>query len=116
MSAVREHLIEKLKNVEGVSLNLPKCSAPHILNLSVLGIRSEIALHDLSARGFFVSSGSACSSNSAKKLSGALLSMGVSKENADSAIRVSLCPQNTIAEADAFVEALKVTISTRQKR
>ena len=116
MSAVREHLIEKLQNVEGVSLNLPKCAAPHILNLSVLGIRSEIALHDLSARGFFVSSGSACSSNSAKKLSSALLSMGVSPQNADSAIRVSLCPQNTLAEADAFVEALKLTIASRQKR
>ncbi len=116
MSAVREHLIEKLKKVEGVSLNLPECSAPHILNLSVVGIRSEIALHDLSARGFFVSSGSACSSNSEKKLSSALISMGVSRENADSAIRVSLCPQNTIAEADAFVDVLCQTIATRQKR
>ncbi len=116
MSQVREHLIDSLKSIEGVSLNLPTTSAPHILNLSVLGIRSEIVLHDLSARGFFVSSGSACSSNSARKLSSALLSMGVSRDNADSAIRVSLCPQNTIAEADAFVMALKQTIAIRKKR
>ena len=116
MRSVRDFLVNELKNVQGVSLNLPKCSAPHILNLSVLGIRSEIALHDLSAKGFFVSSGSACSSNSAKKVSSALLAMGVSEKDADSAIRVSLCPQNTIDEARAFIEALTQTIATRQKR
>lgn len=116
MSAVRNYLIKRLENMQGVSLNLPKCSAPHILNLSVTGIRSEIALHDLSARGIFVSSGSACSSNSAKKLSSALLSMGVSEANADSAIRVSLSPESTRDEADLFLSALEQTINTRQKR
>lgn len=116
MSTVRAYLLEKLEKLEGVSVNLPKVSAPHILNLSVNGMRSEIVLHDLSARGVFVSSGSACSSHSAKKASTALISMGVDPQSADSAIRVSLCPKNTQDEVDYFISALSQTISTRQKK
>ena len=116
MNEVRSYLIDKLGAMQGVTLNLPKNSAPHILNLSVTGIRSEIVLHDLSARGVYVSSGSACSSNSPKKASSALLAMGVAPLDADSAIRVSLCPQSTLAEADVFLNALHGTINTRQKR
>ncbi len=115
MSALREYLIEKLQGVEGVSLNLPKNSAPHILSITVLGIRSEITLHDLSSKGIYVSSGSACSSNT-NKASLALSAFGIDSKMADSAIRVSLCPENTREEADIFVEALKETISKRAKR
>ena len=116
MSDLRSYLIEKLENMEGVSLNLPKNAAPHILSISVLGLRSEIILHDLSAKGIYVSSGSACSSHSTAKASPALISFGVDPKNADSTIRVSLCPENTSAEADAFISALAETINTRQKR
>ena len=116
MSSVRSYLIEKLQNMEGVSLNLPKNSAPHILNLTVIGIRSEITLHDLSSKGIYVSSGSACSSNGPKKANNPLTAFGLDTKMADSAIRVSLCPDNTIEEADYFIEALKDTIAKRAKR
>lgn len=115
MSSVREYIINSLKNTDGVSLNIPKVSAPHILNITVKGIRSEITLHDLSSKGIYVSSGSACSSH-AKKSSSALLAFGLSNSDADCAIRVSLCPDNTIEEADAFISALTETISTRAKK
>ncbi|MBO5356865.1 MAG: cysteine desulfurase [Clostridia bacterium] len=116
MSRVRSYLIEKLQNTEGVSLNLPKNSAPHILNMSIIGIRSEITLHDLSSKGIYVSSGSACSSNTPKKSTNPLTAFGLDTKMADSAIRVSLCPDNTIEEADYFIEALKDTIAKRAKR
>lgn len=116
MSRVRSYLIEKLQNTEGVSLNLPKNSAPHILNMSIIGIRSEITLHDLSSKGIYVSSGSACSSNAPKKSTNPLTAFGLDTKMADSAIRVSLCPDNTIEEADCFIEALKDTIAKRAKR
>lgn len=116
MSNIRSYLIEKLQNTEGVSLNLPKNNAPHILNLTVIGIRSEITLHDLSSKGIYVSSGSACSSNAPKKATGPLTAFGLDTKMADSAIRISLCPDNTIEEADYFIESLKETISKRAKR
>lgn len=116
MSSVRAYLIENLQNVEGVSLNLPKSSAPHILNITVNGIRSEITLHDLSSKGIYVSSGSACSSNGPKKANNPLTAFGLDTKMADSAIRISLCPENTIKEADYFIDALKETILKRAKR
>ena len=116
MSSVRQYLIENLKNTEGVSLNLPVIGAPHILNMSVIGIRSEITLHDLSSKGIYVSSGSACSSNSPKKTHNPLTAFGLDTKTADSAIRVSLCPDNTLEEAEYFISCLKETISKRAKR
>ena len=116
MSSVREFLVENLKNTEGVSLNLPENNAPHILNMSVVGIRSEITLHDLSSKGIYVSSGSACSSNSPKKTHNPLTAFGLDTKMADSVIRVSLCPDNTVEEAQYFIECLKETINKRAKR
>ena len=116
MNSVREFLVENLKNLDGVSLNLPKNNAPHILNMSIIGIRSEITLHDLSSKGVYVSSGSACSSNAPKKSTNPLTAFGLDSKMADSVIRVSLCPDNTIAEAEYFIECLKETIGKRAKR
>ena len=116
MSEVRKYLVKGLEKTEGVSLNLPKCNAPHILSLTVTGIRSEIALHDLSSRGIYVSSGSACSSNAPKKAFSPLTAFGLDAKMADSTIRVSLCPDNTIEEADYFIQCLKETIEKRAKR
>lgn len=116
MTQVRSFLVSELSKIQGVTLNIPEKSAPHILNISVLGIRSEITLHDLSSKGIYVSSGSACSSHSQSKVNPILLAFGVAPENADSAIRISLSPDNTVDEAKYFIEALKQTINTRQKR
>lgn len=116
MSAVRTYLLENLKKIPGISFNTPELCAPHILNISVEGLRSEIVLHDLSSKGIYVSSGSACSSHSQSKSNPVLLAFGVDPKSADSAIRISLCPDNTIEEADYFIKAIENTVNTRQKR
>ncbi len=54
--------------------------------------------------GFAISAGSACSSGKVKA-SRVLLSMGHDASEAASAIRVSLGPQTTKAEVDAFAAA-----------
>ncbi len=112
LNAMRTYLIEKLStdaDFEGISLTLPESHAPHILNITVHGIKSETLLHYLSREGVYVSSGSACSSNSAH-LSGALIAYGRSAEEADSSIRISLGVRNTYEELDAAVEALRGAI------
>ncbi len=116
VSALRLYLIERLSTLEGVSLNLPKGEcAPHILSVTVGGMKSETVLNDLSGKGIYVSSGSACSSHDAH-LSSALLAFGKTADEADSTVRVSLSYRNTVQEADAFVEALSETLRTRAKK
>lgn len=104
MSELKEYIISTLP--AEIRANLPINSAPHILNITLPKIKSETALHALSAKGIYVSSGSACSSNSAHKASRALLAFGISEDEADSSIRISLCPQSTNDEADELIQAL----------
>ena len=116
MAALRDRLEAGLASLTGVAVNAPAGGrAPHILNLRAEGIRSETMLHYLSAEGFYVSSGSACSSNGGG-VSRALTAFGLPREQADSSLRVSFCPQNTEAEVDAFLAALAGGLKRLQKR
>ncbi len=114
MESLRSYIQEELLKRE-IRVKLPKRHAPHILNITLPGIRSETMLHFLSAKGIYVSSGSACSSHS-NKVSGALKAFGVSDGEADSSIRVSLCPENTVDEADIFISALSEGIESLQRK
>ncbi len=113
-AAVRAYLIEKLSDTsrfEGVSLNLPEKAAPHILSITLPNIKSETTLHLLSRDGIFVSSGSACSSNTGHG-SHVLRAYGLSDKAADCTIRVSLGSQNTAEEADIFLDRLENALKT----
>ncbi len=112
MGQLREFLWQELnKNIDDCFCNSPKGGAPHILNISFLGIKSEVLLHYLEGEGLYVSSGSACHSN--KKLSGSpvLRGMGLPKERIDSAIRFSFSPQNTLEEAKAASVIIKKAVA-----
>ncbi len=108
MNGLREYFIERLKESElsEISPTLPIAHAPHIINITLPKIKSETMLHYLSSLGIFVSSGSACSSNS-KSLSGALLAYGRSEKEADSSLRISFGAHNTKDDVDALCDALK---------
>lgn len=86
-----------------------KATAPHIMNISVNGIRSEVMLHALEERGVFVSAGSACASHS-KKESSTLKSMGASAESMDGALRFSMSVFTTKEELEKAIAALKEVI------
>ena len=108
MNSLRSYFIERLKEDElsFISPTLPSSHAPHIINITLPKIKSETMLHYLSSLGIFVSSGSACSSNS-KGLSSALLAYGRSATEADSSLRISFGIRNTKDDVDALCEALK---------
>ena len=81
--------------------------APHIINVTLPSIKSETMLHYLSSVGIYVSSGSACSSNSAtKRVSRALRGFGLSDFDADCSMRISFSPLNTKEDIDMLVAAL----------
>lgn len=109
LSELREYLIGKIESdaeLREISVTNPAKHAPHIINLTLPHIKSETMLHFLSSYGIYVSSGSACSSNSAH-VSSALLAFGRNEDEADSSVRISLSYKNTKAEIDRFIEVLK---------
>lgn len=116
-TALRSYLCEKLADFpeNTVKINEPAVFAPHIVSITVSGIRSETMLHHLSSRGVYVSSGSACSSNTHHK-SNALSSFGLSDSEADSTIRISFGLQNTRDDVDNFISALSEGISRLAKK
>ncbi len=81
-------------------------AAPHVLNISLPPVRSETMLHALEGDGIYVGIGSACSSHK-QKVSATLQAMGIKQPQAESALRFSLCPENTMEEMEAVAQAVK---------
>lgn len=69
MSENKKYFATKiLETIENTKVNGDlENGAFHILNVTFGGVKAEVLLHALEAEGIFVSSGSACSSNSVKK-------------------------------------------------
>lgn len=84
-------------------------TAPHIMNISVRGLRSEVMLHALEEKGVYVSAGSACASHS-KKESSTLKAMGADAETMDGALRISMSEFTTREELEYVIDTLKELI------
>lgn len=102
------------KELNNIRVNTPEKSAPHILNISFGGVRSEVLLHSLENEGIYVSSGSACSSHK-KEPSYVLTSIGVEPKMIDGSIRFSLSEFNTKEDIDKTSDAV-VTIVKRLRK
>ncbi len=108
-AAVKRHLFDGIMSaLPDVLLNGEELDAasPYVLNLSFLGLKSEVLLHALEEKNIFVSAGSACNSKK-KKQSGVLEAMGLSKDRIEGAVRFSFSRFNTLEEADFCIAALK---------
>lgn len=106
---LKSHLIEAVKDVEGIFINSPVNGAPHIVNFSILKTKPEVIIQSLGEKEMYVSTKSACSSKLAEP-SRVLLMAGLGKERAETAIRVSFSFDNTLEEVDQFARTLKSTI------
>ncbi|MED3622753.1 cysteine desulfurase family protein [Neobacillus thermocopriae] len=104
-------LRDGLNKIEGLKIHTPiQYSAPHILNFSLKGIKSEVFIHALEQEDIFVSTTSACSSKK-KSPSKTLLALGVAEELAESAIRISLSFENTEEEARTVIQVIEKTVN-----
>ena len=113
LARLRAYFLEKLNTLpelSEISPLMPSAFAPHIVNISLPDIKSETMLHFLSSEGIFVSSGSACSSNSRER-SGALLAFGLSERRADTSIRISFSHRNETEDIDALCSLLIAGLS-----
>ena len=98
------YALEKLSQNDGIVINSPTVkNLPYILNISVLGYRSETLLHFLEAKNIYISSGSACAKG---KGSHVLTEMGFSLDRTDSALRISFSRYNSLEDIDALYNAL----------
>ena len=100
---LNDYTRQRLAEIEGVSFNSPENALPYVLNISAGRVRSETMLHFLEELDVFVSSGSACAKG---KPSHVLSSMGISRERADSAIRISFSKYNTKEDSDALCSGI----------
>lgn len=107
MYRLKEHIAQGLEKIGDIRINGMELreGAPQILSISVMGVRSEVLLHSLEERGIYVSAGSACSSHK-RKPSATLSAMGMSRDQIESTVRLSFCEENTIEEADYFLQVM----------
>ena len=84
---------------------------PNNLSLTFKGINAEALITLLDMRGIQVSAGSACSSGT-RKPSRILKAIGLSDDDANSTIRISICSDTTTAECDEFVEVLSECLTS----
>lgn len=115
MNALKKRLAEGLQSrIENIKVNTPEISAPHILNISFEGARSEIILHSLENDGIYVSSGSACSSHK-KEPSYVLTAIGLTPKLIDGSIRFSMSEFTTKEEIDKVTAVLVELIPRLRK-
>ncbi|MCH1982763.1 cysteine desulfurase [Ruminococcus sp. OA3] len=108
MYGLKQQLAGGLNSMEDVVIHGMETSdgAPHIVNASFLGVRSEVLLHSLEEKGIFVSAGSACSTHRKSK-SPTLSAIGADAKEMESAVRFSFSEETTPEEITYTLEVLE---------
>ena len=99
---LNEYLKTALLHYPSVRINSPEGAVPHILNLSVQGLKGTVFQRVLSERGVCVSVKSACSAEGTP--SKAVFAVSGDRKNALSSWRVSLSHLTTREELDEFLQ------------
>lgn len=104
---LKQHFIDGVKKLDGIQINgrTGEDSAPHIVSVSVRGVRSEVLLHALEDKGIYISAGSACASNH-PQTSETLKAMNLAKDLLNSTIRFSFSVFTTKEEIDYTLQAM----------
>lgn len=112
VAALRDHMEKRiLSEIEDVTVTASE--TPRLPNTSALVLRGadgETMLMSLDIKGYAVSTGAACSSGNPEP-SPVLLAMGLSRDEAQNSLRVSLGWDTTLEQVDSFVETLKAVVA-----
>ncbi len=93
----------------------PDRAAPHILNVSFLGIPGEVLVHALEDRGIYASTGAACSSRDRRRTNYTLTNMGLADDRIESALRFSWSKEPPPEHAERLVEELQDLTSSLRR-
>jgi cysteine desulfurase len=103
---LNQQLRQALKQYPNVRINSPKNAVPHILNLSVTGVKGSAFQQALAQRDVCVSVKSACSTDGTP--SKAVFAVSRDRKNALSSWRISLSHLTTQDEIHQFLRAFDV--------
>lgn len=106
VKTLNEYLINKLKSEPGVIINSNEYSIPHIINISVPGIKPDSVVYALEQYDIFISTQSACSSGDSASQS----VYAVTKDDklASSSLRICLSALTTKEDVKRFIECFKL--------
>ena len=107
--SLKDYFCEGLRKIPDIRINNPEGmeGAPHIVSLSVAGVRSEVLLHALEDKGIYVSAGSACSSNKPHTAGSATMkAIKLPEEFLDSTLRFSMSVYTTRKELDYTLQVM----------
>lgn len=114
-------LKEMLKS--GIELRIPNIrvntpsdddGAPHILSIAFCGVKGEVLLHSLEKHGIYISTRSACSSKQ-NKVSSVLSAIGLTGEEMEGTVRISLSPFNSEEQMQKTVDAFDTEVKNLRK-
>ncbi len=116
LRALRDQMEKEiLSQISGVRVNGPdNLRLPNTSSLILDGVDGETLLMNLDLEGFAVSTGAACSSGNPEP-SPVLMAMGLTREEAQSSLRLSLGWDSTEEEVESFVRALKAVVERLRK-
>lgn len=99
---LNQTLKENLKKYKNVHINSTQNSIPHILNISVIGIKPETMLHALEEDEIYISTQSACATTNTSK---SVFALTQNEEKAKTSIRISLSKYTEEKDIDAFLKS-----------
>jgi len=106
ITEIHQQIVDNLQNIEGIKINSTSAVSPYILNFSLTNKKASVIVEALSNKGIYVSSVSAC--NSKHEASSYVIKNVTGDDKlAANTIRISLSGENTLQEAEIFVNTLK---------
>ncbi len=110
INTCKENFLESFLGEIPCGVVLSAGDAPHICAVSLPGYPSEMVVRELSDKGIYISSGSACHKG---KASHVFAAMGFNKLEQMGALRVSFGCDSKVEDGQALVQAMKEITETR---
>jgi len=101
---LNKKLKTELEKYENVYINSTDDSIPHVLNISILGVKPETMLHALEEDDVYISTQSACSTGNTSK---AVMAITHDTNKASSSIRISISCKTTDEEIENFLKSFE---------
>ena len=107
LAELKNYFLKKIKeSMPQIKINTPADGAPHIANISLANIKGEVMVHALSGDGIYISTGSACHTNSRDK-SNVLRAINLPQSLLEGTLRISFAYNNTKKEIDYTIKRIK---------
>lgn len=103
---LNDYIKQELKKFSNVKVNSNEECIPHILNISILGVKPETFQHALEKYEIYISTQSACSDSNSKSKSVLALTNDINR--ASSSIRISLSHLTTKEDVNYFIDKFKI--------